>query len=268
MAREKTVVRDKFWVFTCVAGSDRVWLEKGGINTISRMTPGESAFYLDVPNLIMVRENGLPAKPFDQHMISFRPLKRVLWSVVGSGGQHEEGELTDLLELSERFPNITGAFMDDFFTEDTEEPEGHLPLTKLQEYRKRLQAPRRKLELWIVAYTHMLCEKMVPYMNLCDALTLWTWNSDDLGDLEMNLSRLEELSPGPRNILGCYFWDYPNAKPVPLELMQRQCETGLNWLLEGRLDGMIFLGNTMGDFGFESVEWTREWIRNVGHQEV
>ncbi|KKK89819.1 hypothetical protein LCGC14_2729260, partial [marine sediment metagenome] len=44
--------------------------------------------------------------------------------------------------------------------------------------------------------------------------------------------------------------------------------TGLNWLLEGRLDGMIFLGNTMGDFGFESVEWTREWIRNVGHQEV
>lgn len=46
--------------------------------------------------------------------------------------------------------------------------------------------------------------------------------------------------------------------------MKLQCEAGLRWLREGRIEGMIFLGNTVLDLGYESAEWTRQWIQQVG----
>ena len=146
-------VRDRFWIFTCVAGSDNNWLEAGGIHSGSRMTPAEGAFYLDVPNLIMVRWEGLPAHPFDQYAISFRPLKRVVWSIVGSGGKGEENEVELVLDLASRFPNITGVMMDDFFTKDGT---GQIGLDDLRSIRDQLTVSGRRLDLWVVLYTHQL----------------------------------------------------------------------------------------------------------------
>jgi hypothetical protein len=51
---------------------------------------------------------------------------------------------------------------------------------------------------------------------------------------------------------------------MPVALMERQCELGLRWLKERRIEGIIFLGNTTMDLGFASVDWTREWIQKVG----
>ena len=65
-------------------------------------------------------------------------------------------------------------------------------------------------------------------------------------------------------MLGCYVVDYPKKQGVPVELMKHQCEVGLRWLQQGRIEGIIFLGNTVLDLGFESVEWTRQWIQQVG----
>ena len=67
-------------------------------------------------------------------------------------------------------------------------------------------------------------------------------------------------------MLGCYLADYRRKAGVPIPSMKLQCETGLRWLREGKIEGMIFLGNTTMDFGFDSVEWTRDWIRDVGDQ--
>jgi len=258
-------VRDKLWVFTCVAGADHKWLERGGVTTASRMTPAEGAFYLGVPNLILVRSEGQPpAEAFEQYARSFAPLDHVAWSIVGSGGRHDGDELPGVLDLAARFPNISTAFMDDFFTSDG----ANLSLDELRSVRERLVAGDRRLDLMVVAYTHMLDQRMAPFLELCDAVTLWTWSSDDLPDLAANFARLEAISPDTRKLLGCYFWDYPNAKPVPLPLMQQQCTMGLEWMLEGRLDGLVFLGNTVADFGFDSVEWSRQWIQEVGQREI
>ena len=253
-------VKDRFWIFTCVAGADNDWLERAGLKTGSRMTPAEGAFYLDVPNLIMVRWNGLPAYPSDQYAISFRPLKQVVWSIVGSGGENEKNEVELTLDLASRFPNITGVMMDDFFTN---EGKGQVELDKLKVIRNKLNVPRRKLDLWVVLYTHQLQLPVKPYLEFCDIITLWTWNSDDLKELESNFQQLEQLNNN-RKMLGCYMWDYPNSKPVSISNMEKQCETGLQWLIEGRIQGMIFLANTVCDLDLEVVEWTRRWIRKVG----
>lgn len=257
-------VRDKFWIFTCVAGADNDWLERAGLQTVSRMTPAEGAFYLDVPNLIMVRWNGLPAHPFDQYAISFRPLEQVCWSIVGSGGESAENEAKLALDLASRFPNITGVMMDDFFTGDGK---GQIELDKLKSVRDRLIVSGRRLDLWVVLYTRQLHLPVAPYLEQCDVITLWTWNSDHLSDLESNFQQLEQLSDG-RKMLGCYMWDYPNDGPVSISRMEEQCETGLQWLTEGRIEGIIFLANTVCDLGLEVVEWTRKWIRKVGSRSL
>ena len=50
--------------------------------------------------------------------------------------------------------------------------------------------------------------------------------------------------------------------------MKFQCELALEWIQAGRLDGMIFEGSNVCDFGFDSVEWSREWIRKVGDEKL
>ncbi len=92
----RSTVRDHFWIFTVPAGLDNPSLELGKVHGGSRMTPAEGAFYLNIPNLLLIRSNNLPRLPdsepgraktsFEQYAISFQPLHRVVWSVVGSGG--------------------------------------------------------------------------------------------------------------------------------------------------------------------------------------
>ena len=83
-------VRDKFWIWGHVEGSHN---NSFGLQGTSRMTPAEGALYLNVPNIIMVAYSSakepckmLPAPPYDPYLISFRPLKQVVWSIVGAGG--------------------------------------------------------------------------------------------------------------------------------------------------------------------------------------
>ena len=85
-------VRDKLWLFCSRAHDDDVWLGKSFENRFtrwSRITPAEGAAMLDVPNVIMVGSDGVPA-PYSAeaygYMESFCRMKNVVWSIVGSGG--------------------------------------------------------------------------------------------------------------------------------------------------------------------------------------
>lgn len=89
-----------------------------------------------------------------------------------------------------------------------------------------------------------------------------------LSELEENFERVEHLAPSCRKVLGCYMWDYGNRKPMPISLMERQCQIGLQWLRDGRIDGMIFLASCICDLELETVEWTRRWIREVGDEPI
>ena len=44
-----------------------------------------------------------------------RPLQRVVWSVVGSGGFTSPAETKEVLELAKSVPNFAGLMLDDFF---------------------------------------------------------------------------------------------------------------------------------------------------------
>lgn len=258
-------VRDRLWVFCCVAGSDDNYLQEANPPRTSRMTPAECAFYLDVPNLMMIQWQGKPAPPFDQYAIPFRPLKQTVWSLVGSGGETASAERKAVLDFAERCPNLTGFIMDDFFREDGS---GQLTVEQLAELRKQLVINGASRDLHVVLYRHQLELPVQPYLDLCDKINYWTWHAEHLASLEEDFIRLEKLARGKPILLGCYFFDYPTRSPVPLELMQKQCRLGLRLLEEGRIDGIIFLANTVADHDFPSVEWTREWIAEIGDRRL
>jgi hypothetical protein len=256
-------IRDSLWLWGHDAGSHN---DGWDLPAASRMTPLEAACYLGIPNLIMVGYEGRPQPPLDQYQLALQPLTQVVWSVVGAGGETAAAERTHVLELAQRFPNITGVIMDDFFRSQSTDADdaGVLSVPELQSLRGELG----DLALWVVLYDHQLDAPVSDHLALCDRVTFWTWEARNLDALQRNLDRVEQLAPDAERVLGCYMWDYGQKRPIPLASMQRQCELGLDWLRQGRIDGMIFLASCISDLGLDTVEWTREWIERVGAEEA
>ena len=68
-------IRDRFWLWGHDAGShDEGWSIPGK----SRITPVEAAFYLSIPNIIMVRYNEASSPASVQYSVPFRPLNEVV----------------------------------------------------------------------------------------------------------------------------------------------------------------------------------------------
>jgi hypothetical protein len=262
---EGVTVRDRLWLWGHDAGAHN---EGWGLPRPSRIAPAEAACYLGVPNLIMVRYKGRPPLPLDRYAESLRTLRRVVWSAVGAHGQTDEAERAHVLDLAARFPNFTGIILDDFFVETPgpgDEP-AVLPLDGLRDLRGRLTAGRRRLDLWAVVYDHQLDPRVAPFLQFLDRVSLWAWHAEKVPAMSESLGRLEELAPSCGKVLGCYLWDYGRKTPMPLDLLQGQCEAGLEWLRQGRIEGIIFLASCICDLGLEAVEWTQGWIGMVGDQ--
>ena len=126
----------------------------------------------------------------------------------------------------------------------------------------------RRLPIMCVIYTRQVKPQAKPYLAEVDQVCLWTWQPEDLDHLEANLSALERLVPGKPIYLGCYMFDFTTSRPLPVERMRLQVEQGHRWLLANRIQGMIFLATANCDVGLEAVDWTREWIRTHGDQEL
>lgn len=146
-----------------------------------------------------------------------------------------------------------------------EAPAG-LSIEQLREVRQKMTVNGRHLDLGVTLYTHQLDPCIRPHLDLCDVISLWTWESKDLAQLEENFGKLKALAPAKRIRLGCYMWDFGAKKPMPLAEMRKQCEFGLSRLRAGEIEGMIFLASNICDLDLEAVEWSRHWIAEVGSE--
>ena len=152
-------------------------------------------------------------------------------------------------------------------TDDMES--GTFTLEALQRLRERLNSFEQPLELWVVLYTNEFdMEYLRPHLDLCDAVMMWTWQASNIVHLEENFAQIEDIAVNNRKILGLYMYDYGAGKPMPVDLMEMQCEMGLRWLKEGRIEGMIFLASCICDLNLDAVEWTRSWIAKMGDQKI
>lgn len=271
-AAEPQKIRDRMWVWGHDAG---VYNGQWGLPGNSRITPVEGAGYLGVSNVIFIRYEGRPKPPFSAYAQPFKGLKRVMWSVTGAGGATSEAERSEVVALAREMPNMTGVFMDDFFqftagaaAGGEAEAAAALSVEQLRQVRRQLTLDGRRLDLGVTLYTHQLDPRIVPHLALCDVVSLWTWKAEDLERLDGNFARYEKLAPGKRTLLGLYMWDFGTNRPMPVERMKKQCEQAVEWLRQGRIEGMIFLATNLCDLRLQTVEWTRRWVAEVGDQPV
>ncbi len=269
-------VRDRLWVFCNPVNADYAYVRKRTV-----MSPVESALYLGAPNIIMANQYPGPGEqgwykpwepPFEQYTYALKLLKRVTWSIVGASGVTKDWEREQVLALARHTPNFVGVFMDDFFHERGSASMASLTLDQLREVQRQLKGSDKKLDLFVTLYTNQLDSPIGDYLKLIDVVTLWTWETAELPNLETNLTKLEKLAPKSRKLLGCYTTDYDrNRTPwwteLPVTKMQNQCETALRWLREGRIEGIIIYGNFL-DLNWEVVDWTRNWIQKIGDTSI
>jgi hypothetical protein len=234
----------------------------------------------------------------EQWAISFESLKRVNWSAVGSNGGGGLKTVPDIVSIAKSYSNVTGIYLDDFVKDRHRRPDGTfagkpaMTDEQLRDMRGQLSKVPRPMDVWATVYAydldpehpeHTHCEPpLVDSLKHFDVIVLWTWKSDDLQDLEKNLARIVAVKPKETKIaLGIYLWDYTgideakkadpaylHGKPVPLDLMDYQCQRGLQWLKEGRVCDLVILGNTHLDIGSPTAPWMREWIKKHGEEKL
>jgi hypothetical protein len=269
-------LRDHLWLWCHPAGSHTRGVDQHGLPGRSTISPADAAAYLGIPNVLMVRYELEPQPPFRAHAQPLAAMRQVVWSIEGGGG----GDVASVLDLIPILPNLQGVILDDYFARVTatarmgmaeagganQKPDPAFSTNALQRLRGQLAVGARRLDIWVVLYTHELEWEAVlhPHLQLCDLATLWTWNEAELAHLDQNFARFEQVVGRKRKALGLYMWDYGTKQPMPLEAMARQCSLGLRWLLEGRIESMIFLASCIADLDLEAVEWTRKWIAANG----
>ena len=267
-------VRDRLWMYGQEPGQQN---GQSNVPGKSYITEAEAAFYFSVPNLIFGNFAKAPDSltQYEQLAIPCRPFKRVVWSIIDSGNT-DQLKRDLVLRLASETPNIMGVIMDDFFARGfglpgypttPKEKIGLLSIEELQDLQRRLKGGK-KLDLWVVIYDHDLDRAVEDHLALCDVVTLWVWKAADLKELQSSFAKIEKLAPKSRKMLGCFMYDFGDQKPMPVPTMKFQCELGLDWIQQGRIGGMIFDESSICDLGLDAVEWTRDWIREVGDRKL
>ena len=275
-------VRDKLWLFSNPTNADYSLLRKRSV-----MSPFEAAVYMGIPNIIMVQAHPRKSEgswykawepPFEQYALPLSMLKRVAWSLVGGSDlpitkEMAERENKQVLTLAHKTPNIVAVFLDDFFYNPPATGVAFLTLEQLRDIQRLIKGPDKKMDIYITFYAHQLNYRIAEYLKLIDVITLWMWKPEELADVDSHLSRLDELAPHSRKMLGLYTVALnekktPSWTSMPIPLMQKQCEQALEWLRGGRIEGIIIYGGTTLDLGFEAVDWTRQWIRKVADTQL
>jgi len=266
-------LRDHLWIWGQDPGSHHntvlgnIWNLPGE----NKMGPVEGCEYLGIPNCCRVVMNGKPEPPFDDEANKLDGMKNVVWSIIGDGGSERNNEQTDLEEIiriAGMHENVCGAIMDDFMNEK------RLAIftpDKLAVMRERLHTgvEGREIKLWNVLYARELDEKLKPWIDEIDVVSMWAWYGEDILDLEKNFARLKAITGEDKPILaGCYMYDYGNSKQLSMELMKTQVDLYYKWLKEGYISGIIVCSNCIADIGFEASDFMKAWIAEHGDEEI
>lgn len=243
-------------------------------STGSSMTPAEAAFFLGIPNVIMVCCDGMPS-PFteyaEKYLYSFLPMDRVLWSSTGSAGYRDGREEDYVVAKHEEYPNLCGCYMDDPLGQFDKYPvEQRTQMAKefVAGIRSKLKACSRPMDIVVTWYPYVAREDDGEVYQDVDGIAIYTWNSLDLEKLDAVMASAKERFPGKKIYLGAYLYDYDRSFPLTAEQMEYQCERGKQWLLDGTIAGMIFVTNAVMAPGMTNDIWLREWIKKNGDLDI
>jgi len=259
-------IEDTLWLWGQAPGSHHIAFPN--LPGVNRMTPAEGAEYFGIPNVFSVVMGNQPAPPFDNAARELSGCRQVVWSIIGdkSSDRTDDGanDLDEVLKVSQKFPNITGGIMDDFLN-----PVRTAVFTPevVKGFRDKLH--EAGLSFWTVLYEQELRPEIIPYLELCDNITFWTWNPEALRDLEANVQRVRSMmKPEQKLYLGCYMWNYEADCELSVADMEYQLELCKRWISEGKISGIILCSNCIADIGLAASDFTKAWMDKNRNLEV
>ena len=266
-------LREKMWLLGESAGSHHTeQAEHYHLPGVNKMTPIEGCRFYNIPNCCRCCMQAGPFPPFDSESAELVECKEVIWSIIGSGGvrrnEAEGGDIDEVIRQAKMFPNITGAFLDDFFSERRM---GIFTPEMLVRFKEKLNREiGRKIDLWCVYYEreYLNRDRIKPYLDVCDVITYWIWKASEMPKLRFYLDHLVEYTPGKRRIAGCYLWNYGEGKPYTPEEMQFQLDVYLEYIKAGVIEGLMICSNCCSDIGLPTVDQMLEWLDKNGDIEV
>ena len=278
-------LRDALWMFGVPAHENDThvggWLRHRKENdpnhfpsTGSSMTPAEAAFFLGIPNVIMVCCDGMPphfTEYAEKYLYSFLPLDRVLWSSTGSAGYRDGREEDYVVAKHKEYPNLCGCYMDDplgQFEKYPEEQRTQMAKEFVSGIRRKLDACSRPMDIMVTWYPHAARKDDGEVYKDADGIAIYTWNALDLEKLDTVMVSAREMFPDKKIYLGAYLYDYDRSFPLNAEQMEYQCERGKQWLLDGTIAGMIFVTNAVMAPGMKNDIWLRDWIKKNGDIDI
>jgi hypothetical protein len=170
-----------------------------------------------------------------------------------------ERRLAQVRRLVDAHPQFEGVLLDDMSTVSMDRgfKPGHI-----RGIRELLPGRYRSVRIWGVVYTMSFDRAGIgDYVKELDVISLWTWHAKDTVRLGENVSQCARRFPGKPIVLGLYLYDYGEGRRMPADLLEAQCNAGLNLLRDGRVRGLVFLTITNDE---TAVTWTARWIRQVG----
>lgn len=272
-------IKDCFWLW----GQDAMSHQKSRCNATSwklpmtnKMGPMEGAEYLGIPNMCRVVMLGKPEPPFDSESELMKDMRQIIYSAIGDAGSKRNNEQPDTEEVirqAAKYSNVTGAILDDFFRPANEENPlwGRYPASFISKMREKLQTavPGKPIPLWVVWYKQQLEYDIEDYLSIFDGITYWNMlTPKEKNELEDDLERMIERTPGKRRMTGCYIWNYGEGKPLTIDDIKFECETFYKYLKSGKTEGIIFCSNCCADIGGPAVDYLRGWIKEVGEEEL
>ena len=273
-----TTVRDKLWIFASRAHDDDIFFLRAKEQPKacwSRITPAEGAFMLGVPNMIMVESDGVPC-PYTEDAFGYLEsccrIKKLLWSTTGSAGFRNGNEEEFIRDMAEKYPNICGAYFDDFHWDYKTKLKRTEPETRelFSKVRKTIDNACRPMESWATVYVNQLKDHPQDFYDDLDGVIMWNIGKIDPDKVEDDFKQFEEYLPDKKIMMGIYLINYNGGESlsVPDEVMEAQCELALRLLKEKRIEGIVFLTNCVMGIGLTSEYYVRNWIDKVGDIEL
>ena len=168
-----------------------------------------------------------------------------------------EGE--NVARLAKQFPNVTGVYCDDLMGLMKRSKYG---ANEFSEIRAAIRKLNPALKLWTVVYDHELPKaefwaKMRPHI---DVVSLWIWESKNLGQMDEFVDRCRELFPDKPIVMGVYLRDYTKAAPIPVELVVAQMKGIAKLVDQGKLAGYSILAAVLIDGHRPQADAVRDFI--------
>jgi len=171
-------------------------------------------------------------------------------------------------EYAEKYPNITGAIIDDFY--DFGGPSGRMTVEEMKKIYENLKAKNPELKLWVVRYSRQNKTEIEPFMDYIDGINWWIWVSTEHYWKYQYPIDLQELGKYGKPILqGVFLNNYGENTNQPLDMplvelqMVKITDAMRNRLLGygyAETKGCVLLQN--GWMGMESHRKQTMWLKD------